>query len=336
MNEAEKAPKKSIFKKLSSGYGIRLMVLILICVLMAIFSSGFLTYENIFNVLRSTAVNGIVALAMTYVIVTGGIDLSVGTNVGLGGMICAVLIINNGWNMWLAMLVALVICALIGLLNGMMIHDGNIPAFIATMGSMTITRAVIMLISDARNIPGYPDDFLGIAKFTLGFPGVNELGKEVTFGIPLLALIWIILIVVSFLIIKYTCFGRNVFAIGSNTEAARLSGISVRKTTYGVYIYSAVFCAIGGMLLSSRMASGIPTLGDGYELDAIAAAVIGGASLSGGEGSIGGTVVGAILIAVIRNAGVLLGLNGQITEIVIGGLIIFAVLIDQMSKKRGK
>lgn len=334
MNGAERTLRPNVMKKLMSGYGVPLFVLIIIAVSLSIGTKSFLTYDNIFNLARATSVYGIIAIAMTFVIVTGGIDLSVGPNVGLAGMIVALLVIQNGMNMWVAMLIAVGACALVGLANGAMVHDGKIPAFIATMGTMTIIRAVILLISGARNIPGFEKDFTQIAQTTIGISSADKNGVVTTYGVPLMALVWIAIIIVAFFIVRKTTFGRSIFAIGSNTEAARLSGISVRRTTYGAYMFSAILCAIGGILLTSRLASGIPTLGQGYELDAIASAVIGGASLSGGEGSIGGTVVGAILIATIRNGGVLLGLNGQIIEILIGALIIVAVMIDRIRKGR--
>jgi len=336
MNGAEKAVKPNVLRNMANSYGVPFAFLIILAIGLSFGTDSFLTYDNIFNLFRSTAVYGIVAIAETYVIITGGIDISVGPNVGLSGMIVALLVIQQGMNMWLAMLIGIIACAVVGFANGAMVFDGKLPPFIATLGSLTIIRAVIMLISGARNITGFDSSFLQIAQTTLGFPGTDAKGDPMSYGIPLMALVWIVIIAIAFFIIRKTTFGRNIFAIGSNTEAARLSGISVRKTTYGAYIFSAVLCGIGGILLTSRLASGIPTLGTGYELDAIASAVVGGASMSGGEGSVGGTVVGAILIATIRNGGVLLGLNGQIIEIIIGCLIVGAVLIDSLSKKRAR
>jgi ribose transport system permease protein len=334
MNGANKVAKP--MGKRLSGYAVPLLILVLLALVLTFATDSFLTYENIFNLARSTAVYGIVAIAMTFVIITGGIDLSVGPNVGLAGMIVALLVIQAGVNMWLAMIIGIAACALVGFFNGLMVYDGKLPPFIATLGTLTIIRAVIMLISGARNITGFGPEFLGIAKTTWGVTSTDVNGVATTYGVPLMAFVWIVVILVAYFIVKKTIFGRSIFAIGSNMEAARLSGISVRKTTYGAYIFSGILCGIGGILLTSRLASGIPTLGSGYELDAIAAAVVGGASMSGGEGSVGGTVVGAILIATIRNGGVLLGLNGQIIEIVIGCLIVFAVLLDSVSKRRAR
>lgn len=334
MNGAEKSLRPSMFKRLINSYGVPLMFLIVLAVILTFGTDSFLTYDNIFNLMRSTSVYGIVAIAMTFVIITGGIDLSVGPNVGLAGMIVALLVIQQGMNMWLAMVIGIAACALVGFMNGLMVYDGKLPPFIATLGTLTIIRAVIMLISGARNITGFDDSFLQIAQTTIGVSAADQNGVEVTYGVPLMALVWIVIVILAIFIVRKTIFGRSIFAVGSNMEASRLSGISVRKTTYGAYIFSGILCGIGGILLTSRLASGIPTLGQGYELDAIASAVVGGASMSGGEGSVGGTVVGAILIGTIRNGGVLLGLNGQIIEIVIGCLIVGAVLIDSLNKKK--
>lgn len=329
MENTVKVGKKRQFMK---GYFVVFLVLVALFILMAILNKKFMTYDNLYNLARSTAVYGIVALAITFVIVTGGIDLSVGTNVGLASMVFTLLLEMAGWAVLPAMVAGVAACAVVGAINGVLIHDGKLPPFIATLGMKTITRAAIMLISGGKNFTIHNDTFNKFATWTLGVPGIDAYGNETTLGLPVMVLVWILLIVVSFIIFRYTTFGRNIFACGSNVNAARLSGISVRKTTYGAYILGAVFCAIGGLLSASRLRSGIPTLGDGYEEDAIAAAVIGGASMSGGEGYIGGTVVGSLLIATIKNAGTLLGFDSNVTKLVIGVLIIVAVLIDRFKK----
>ena len=329
MENTVKVGKKRQFMK---GYFVVFLVLVALFVVMTIANNKFLTYDNLYNLARSTAVYGIVALAITFVIVTGGIDLSVGTNVGLSSMVFTLLIEMGGWAVAPALVAGVVACGVVGAINGVLVHDGKLPPFIATLGMKTITRSAILLISGGKNFTIHNDAFNKFATWTRGVPGIDAYGNETTLGLPVMVLVWVVLIVVSFIIFRYTTFGRNIFACGSNVNAARLSGISVRKTTYGAYIVSAVFCAVGGLLSASRLRSGIPTLGDGYEEDAIAAAVIGGASMSGGEGYIGGTVVGSILIATIKNAGTLLGFDSNVTKLVIGVLIIVAVLIDRFKK----
>lgn len=305
--------------RLLEGYGVVAILMVALFVVMSIVNKNFMSYSNMFNLARATAVSGILAIAMTFVIITGGIDLSVGTHVGLAGMIVTLLSVNHIMPIGLAVIVALISTAAVGLLNGVLIYDGKLPPFIATMGVMTITRSIILIISNSRNITGLPESLLSLAKIKI-------------IGIPFMACVWIVVIIFAFIVFKYTTFGRNVFACGSNVEAARLSGISVRWTTYGVFILSGVLCGIGGILATARVASGVPTLGDGYEMDAIAATVVGGTSMNGGVGYIGGTVVGSILIATITNAGTLLGYNTNITRIFIGVLLIVAVLIDKFRK----
>jgi ribose transport system permease protein len=220
-----------------------------------------------------------------------------------------------------SILITFVASAALGVLNGVLIHDGRVPPFIATLGMMTAVRGLLMLISGARMVAGLPKDFLKFSQINI-------------LWMPSLFFVWLVVIALSVLMTTVTRFGRNVFALGSNPEAARLSGINIRATLYGVYAFSALTSAIAGILYTSRLANGIPTAGEGYELDAIAAAVVGGASLMGGEGTILGTVLGALIIATLRNGGDLLGIDPFILQIAIGVLIVAAVLIDQLSKRR--
>ena len=220
-----------------------------------------------------------------------------------------------------AILITLVAGSALGIFNGVLIHDGRVPPFIATLGMMTAVRGLLMLISDARMIAGLPRPFLNFAQINI-------------LWMPSLFFVWLVVIVLSIVITTLTRFGRNVFAIGSNAEAARLSGINIRFTLYGVYAFSALASSVAGILYTSRLANGIPTAGEGYELDAIAAAVVGGASLMGGEGTILGTVLGALIIATLRNGGNLLGINPFILQIAVGMLIVAAVLVDQLSKRK--
>lgn len=256
---------------------------------------------------------------MTFVIIAAGIDLSVGSVVGFSGVLAAILM-NKGVSILVAVIISIALGTLIGLINGIIIYDGKVPPFIATLGAMTVVRGVIMLISNARMIGGLPKAFTNFAQ------------KDFL-RIPSLFIVWLIIILLATFIMKKTHFGRNVYAIGSNEEAARLSGINIRKNMYSIYAICAFMSAVAGILMTSRLGNGIPTGGMGYELDAIAAAVIGGASLSGAEGTIFGTVLGAIIMATLRNGGNLLGINSFILEIAIGALIVIAVLIDKKKKK---
>ncbi|HEY9594125.1 MAG TPA: ABC transporter permease [Spirochaetia bacterium] len=299
--------------------GTLILILIALFVILTVTSPTFLTLNNLSNLVRQVAIIGVVAIGMTLVIISAGIDLSVGSVVGFANILVA-LLMTNGVPIIPSIILALVASTLLGVLNGVLIHDGRVPAFIATMGVMTAVRGLLMLISNARMIAGLPKPFLNFAQINI-------------VGLPSLFFVWLVMILIAVLITKWMRFGRNVFSIGSNPEASRLSGINIRFTIYGVYAFSAFCAGVAGILLTSRLANGIPTAGEGYELDAIAAAVVGGASLMGGEGTILGTVLGAMIIATLRNGGNLLGINPFILQIAIGTLIVVAVLIDQLNKR---
>ncbi len=319
MSSNEKALRSAGNKRTVPAELTIFIVLVAMFVVLAIASNKFLTPSNMANLLKQTSINGVVAIGMTFVIISSGIDLSVGAVVGFSGILSA-LLMSGGWGVFPSIALAMLLSAGIGIGNGILVHDGKVPPFIATMGVMTMVRGMIMLISGARMIAGMPDSFLSFAQADVG-------------GFPVLAIVWIVIVVVAFLILKFTIFGRNVYSIGSNEEASRLSGINIRKNIYGIYLVSALCSAIAGIMMTSRLGNGVPTGGDGYELDAIAAAVVGGASLSGGEGSIVGTVIGALIMQTLRNGGNLLGANSFVLEICIGALIIVAVLIDKAKKK---
>jgi ribose transport system permease protein len=299
--------------------GTLILILAALFVVLSLTSPTFLTLNNLSNLVRQVAIIGVVAIGMTLVIISAGIDLSVGSVVGFSNILVAILMVN-GVPIIPSIILALIASTALGVLNGVLIHDGRVPAFIATMGIMTAVRGLLMLISNARMIAGLPKPFLNFAQISI-------------LWLPSLFFVWLVMIVIAVLITKWMRFGRNVFSIGSNPEASRLSGINIRFTVYGVYAFSAFCSAVAGILLTSRLANGIPTSGEGYELDAIAAAVVGGASLMGGEGTILGTVLGAMIIATLRNGGNLLGINPFILQIAIGTLIVAAVLIDQLNKR---
>lgn len=302
--------------------GTLTLLLLMLAIFLTIFTRGFLTGTNLSNLVRQTAINGVVALGMTLVIIAGGIDLSVGSVVGFAGILVALLMKSGVPVIW-AVLASVVVSFVIGAINGFMVFDGRIPPFIATLGSMAIIRGAIMLISGARMIAGLPRSFLDFAQATV-------------LGFPSLFLVWLLLILFSLFLTRRTPFGRNVYTIGSNIEVARLSGINIRFTTYMIYGLSGLMAGIAGILMTSRLANGIPTGGQGYEMDAIASCVIGGASLSGAEGTILGTVMGAFIIATLRNGGNLLGIDPFILQIVNGVIIVAAVYVDQYRKAHQK
>ncbi len=312
--------KKGIKKKLPAELTI-LLIFMLIFLCSTLFIDGFMTYDNITNLLRSTAVNGIIAMGMTFVIIAAGIDLSVGAVAGLAGIVTAMMM-SGTENIVLPILGGILAGAAVGALNAVFIFEGKVPPFIATLGTQTAVRGFIMLITGARLITKLPKAFTGFAQVRI-------------LGIPAMVLVWIGVVIIGAFIVKFTLVGRNIYAIGSNTEAARLSGINIRKNTYFVYIFAAVVSAVAGIVLTTRLSNGIPTAGQGFEQDAIAAVIIGGASFNGGEGTVLGTVIGALIMQTLKNAGNLLGINSFLLEIMTGLLLVGAVMIDQL-KKRGQ
>jgi ribose transport system permease protein len=319
--ESEEIEMKLLSKKNNKfriAEGNLLVIVIVLMVILSFATKNFFTVNNLRNLVRQTSVNGIIALGMTFVIISGGIDLSVGSVVGVASIVVAKLLVA-GMGIFPAIIIALLVCMLLGTLNGLIIHYGKVPPFIATLGMMQAARGIVMLLSNARMIAGLPKSFTGFAQL-------------VFLGFPSLFFVWFLVILVTFVITTKTIFGRNIFAYGSNIEAARLSGINTAKVTVSVYAMSGLLSGIAGILMTSRLGNGIPTAGQGYEMDAIASAVVGGASLSGGSGTIIGTVLGALLISLIQNGGNLLGINAFILQIIVGVLIVASVWYDQIRK----
>lgn len=303
-----------------SEFNLILIWLVFMAVLMVI-EPKFISVHNVTNLLRQTSITGVLAVGMTFVIISAGIDLSVGSVLAFSGMLAAMLM-RDGLPIFPAMLIALGTSTLLGMVMGLLIYKGKIPPFIATLGGMQIIRGTVMLMSNANKIL-VSDSFgsFATAKFL---------------GIPAMVYVWLAIVVIGFIISRYTIFGRNIYAIGSNEESARLSGIRVGRNICGIYAFCAFCSGVAGLLMTTRLGSGTPTAGTGMEMDAVAAAVVGGASLSGASGSVFGTVLGTLIIAMIRNSGQLLGINSFVLDIAVGGLIVIAVLIDQMAKNKKK
>lgn len=310
-----------ILKKINLVSEINLIVILLLLILgLYLLEPKFLSFVNVTNLLRQTAIIGVLAVGMTFVILSGGIDLSVGSVLAFSSILASQLMVT-GISVWLSIIVGLVAGSVIGAFMGFIIHSGKVPAFIATLGGMTVVRGLVMLMSGAQKITGLP-------------PAIGDFAVVRYLGIPAMAYVWFITIAIGFFVSRYTTFGRNMYAIGSNQEAARLSGIKIGLTIGGIYAFSAFMSSIAGILMTARLGNGVPTAGQGYELDAIAAAVVGGASLTGAVGSISGTVLGTIIIASIRNGGTLIGINPFILDILVGSLIVVSVLFDQLRKHK--
>lgn len=295
-----------------------LVGLIVLCVALFIATPHFLTPNNIINVGIQAATVAILAFGMTFVIITAGIDLSVGSVAALGAMVSASLFSNAGLPGWLTLIIGLIIGLLAGAICGMATAFGKIPSFIATLAMMSIARGATLVISQGSPI-GTPDS-------------VNWLGSRVG-GFPIPIVMMAVAGLVCWFILERTVLGRSMYAIGGNLEAARLSGLPVAKIQIAVFALSGLFAALAGLVMAGRLSSAQPQAGVGYVLDAIAAVVIGGASLAGGSGKATGTLVGALLLAVIRNGLNLLNVSSFWQQIVIGFVIAIAVGFDVIRNK---
>lgn len=291
--------------------------LLAIVLVVSIMEPDFLTLNNLFNILRQVSINALIAFGMTFVILTGGIDLSVGSILALSSAFVAGLM-TDGTSALIAVLAGLIVGAVMGALNGMVISLGKVAPFIATLATMTIFRGLTLVYTDGKPITG------------LSQGGWFELfGRGYFWIFPVPVLTMLIAFAVLYFILKKTTFGRYTYAIGGNEEAAKLMGIQVNKVKIMIYSLSGLMAALAGIILTSRLNSAQPTAGTSYELDAIAAVVLGGTSLSGGRGWIVGTLIGALIIGTLNNGLNLLGVSSFFQLVVKGLVILFAVLADR-------
>lgn len=307
--------KKSVLNKVQDMGA--LIALILLVIGISIISPEFRTIGNFMSLVRQSSINGFIAFGMTCVILTGGIDLSVGSVLALSTALCASFI-KGGMPVGLAMLLALLIGTIFGVISGVLVTKGRLQPFIATLITMTVYRGLTMIFMDGKPISGLGDSFL--LKFV---------GKGLFFGIPVPVILFIIVFIIFMFVLEKTTFGRRIYATGSNSVAAKLAGVNINKTKLIAYAISGCMAAMSGLILLSRLASAQPTLGDGYELDAIAAVALGGTSMNGGRGRIWGTFVGVLIIAVLNNGLNILGVSSYYQSVVKGIVILIAVLSDR-------
>ena len=319
-SQVKQQPKNIDLKEFLIKYKSLVGLLVLITIV-TILSPSFLSTKNIFNILRQTSVNGIIAAGMTFVILTGGIDLSVGSILAISGAVCASLL-ASGQNIIIAVLAALIIGAMVGFLNGFIITKGKLQPFIATLATMTILRGLTLVYTDGKPIT------LGSGDLAIKF---GQIGGGKIFGIPTPALIMILVFTICTFVLKNTQMGRYTYALGSNEEATKLSGLNTDKIKIAVYTISGILASVAGIIITSRLFSAQPTAGDGYELDAIAAVVLGGTSLTGGKGKITGTIIGALIIGVLSNTLNILDVSSYYQMMVKGAVILVAVLLDRKS-----
>lgn len=306
------------FNRVIRSYGI-VIAFILICAVLAILSPVFLSLTNVLNVIRQSSIYGIMAIGMTFVILTAGIDLSVGSILAIAGAVAAGTL-KAGGGLLPAVLLALLIGTGCGLVNGVIITLGRITPFVVTLGMMSIARSLTLIYTK-----GYPISGFGGAFRFIG--GGNVL------DVPFPIVVFLVTVVVAWLILTQTRLGRYTYAIGGNEETVKLSGISSNFYKTVVYVISGITSAISALILTSRLNSAEPVAGQGYELDVIAAVVIGGTSLMGGRGGVWGTLIGALLIAVINNGMNLLGISPYFQLFVKGVIIIGAVLLDRLRQE---
>jgi ribose transport system permease protein len=296
-------------------------ILLLICIVFALGSSEFLTTSNLLNVALQTSIIAIVAIGMSFVIFTAGIDLSVGSMMALCGAVAAGFAVRNGMDTYLAISIALGVGMVLGGVNGLMVIRGGIPPFVATLSMLAIARGLTLVYTEGRPIAGLDERFI--------YWGTGQI-----LGIPLPVIIMVVIAVVAHVITRYTPFGLHVYSTGGNEETTRLAGISPDRIKLAVYMISGTLAALGGVLLSARLWSAQPNAAVGWELDAIAAPVLGGTSLFGGVGTIGGTVVGAFIIGVLSNGLNLMGVPSYYQQVIKGLVFILAVSIDLINKRR--
>jgi ribose transport system permease protein len=303
--------------------------LLVIIVVFSLLSPNFLQFDNVVGILLATTVNGVLALGVTFVIITGGIDLSIGTVMTLAAVMTAMVLTEWHLPIPLGIVAGLATGAVAGLVNGTLIAKLKIPPFIATLGMLSVAKGLALVISGLK--PIYFNDTPDFNRAAMG----SAVGALIPgFDVPNLVLVLFGASIIASLVLTKTILGRYTFALGSNEEAARLSGVNVDRWKMAVYTLAGLFSGLAGVLIGARLNSAQPSLGQGYELDAIAAAVIGGTSLSGGEGTILGTVIGAFIISTLTNGLRILSVPQEWQTVVTGGIVILAVYLDVVRRRR--
>ena len=315
--------ENGIIKIVRSNLGI-LIGLLIMCIGLTFISDSFATSTNIFNVLRQISVNVFLACGMTMVILIGGIDLSVGSVIAISGCLCAGLITNNGIPSGLAIILAIIIGTLVGAVNGLIIANTKIPPFIVTLAMMNIGRGFARIYTNATTILVNDELFIWI-------------GSGKIFGeIPVQLLFMVVVVIITGLILNKTKFGRNIYAVGDNQQAAVYSGINSKKVIFLVFTLSGLFAACAAILSAARTFSGQFNVGDGAEMDAISAVVLGGTSMTGGVGRISGTLIGCLVIGILNNGMNLMGIDSSWQYVVKGIVVLLAVYIDYIKKEKSK
>lgn len=319
MESTSVSKRKLLSKENLETYTLVLVVLAL-GVVLSFATRSFLTATNLLNVLRQVAINGILAVGMTFVVLTGGIDLSVGSIVAFCGIVSAGLIRDAGMPVPSVIVVSLLIGIVLGCFNGYFIAYWNAAPFVVTLSLMTIARGMTYVYCDGRPISPLPENFLHI-------------GKGNILGLPIPALLLLIVFLIGYIVLRHFRIGRYIYAVGGNENSAVVSGINVRVVKLIAYAVSGCLCGLAAIILTARVSAGLPQAGQSYELDAIAATVIGGTSLSGGRGRLWGTILGALMLGIVSNGLDLLNVSSFYQQIVKGIIILGAILIDSKRSK---
>ena len=315
-----KLNKTSIFSSTEFTLGV---IIVALFALASVFTKSFFSLYNVSNLFKQGAIVGVLAIAQTAIIITGGIDISGGAVAGLSCMIMALLSTRTALPMPVYIVLSLLVSVGCGFVNSVIIYDLKVPPMIATLGTQTVFRGIVKLLCSGNPV-------------TFKERTILNLGTSLIGGfLPALTLIWIVMAIAMFLWLRYVISGRNMFVIGSGIEVAKLSGINVRKMHYLVYSLAGLIYGIAGLMLAARVGMAQPGTGEGYDMNAIAAAVIGGASLAGGRGAITGTLLGTFLMVIITNAGTAFQIDPYILDVTTGILIIFAVAMDMTKAKKG-
>lgn len=322
---------------LKRNFGI-IIALILLGTIFGFFTNNFMTPSNIITMLQNNAVNAIISCGMLLAILMGQIDISVGSTVGLTGMVSAYLITNLHMNWVAAILASVLVGVVIGLINGVLVAYLKVPAFVATLATMSIGRGFCKIISEGISIRIRNDVYNAIAGFRITIPGTEALSVNgrVPISLSVTLLYAALILLITWFLLNKTKFGYYIYALGGNEMAARYSGIDTKLYNLIPYVLIGVYCSIGGIIWASRLQGVQSTLGSGYEMDAISAAVIGGTSMTGGTGTVGGTLIGVFIMSVLTNGLNVMGVNSFWQDVFKGIIIIVAVVIDVVRKSKKK
>lgn len=312
--------KESSYKTFLSEYGI-IFVLVILFAFFSLTAPSFLTIDNVFNILRQVSIVGIAAVGMTFVMLTSGIDLSIGSIMAVSGVIAAKIMLIYKFSPLLTCIIVLLLCILIGLFNGFLVNELSIPPLISTLATMTSLRGLAYIITGGLPVFGFDRSF-------------SKLGQGYMWFIPIPVIIMTIIFILGILYLDKTIQGRYIYGVGGNEEATRLSGINIKKVKYLVYTLCSLLSGIAGIILLSRTNSGQPSAGVGYEMDVITAVVLGGVSMKGGEGKLSFVVIGVLIMGILTNGMIMLNINDYVQQLVKGLVLITAVGFDMFTQKR--